>query len=108
MVEHLKGVIHEFPKAITGTATSPVADHLFDVRYDQERFPLEEGRAITFHHSMAHLIFACTRSRKDIQTAMAFLTTRVRSLDEDDWEKLKRVLKYICGMIYMPLNKSST
>ena len=32
---------------------------------------------------------------RDIQTAVAFLTTRV---DEDDQGKLKRVLKYLNGM----------
>jgi hypothetical protein len=29
--------------------------------------------------------------------AVSFLTTRVQSLDEDDWEKLKRILKYLNG-----------
>jgi hypothetical protein len=43
MAEYLKGVIQEFPEVITGTATSPAADHLFDVRYDQERPPPKEG-----------------------------------------------------------------
>jgi hypothetical protein len=32
-----------------------------------------------------------------------FLTTRVKEPDEDDWSKLKRLLKYIRGTIYMPL-----
>jgi hypothetical protein len=27
--------------------------------------------------------------------AVAFLTTRVKSPDKDDWRKLKRVLKYL-------------
>ncbi len=29
--------------------------------------------------------------------AVSFLTTRVQSPDEDDWEKLKRILKYLNG-----------
>ena len=44
-----------------------------------------------------------TRSRRDIQTAVAFLTTRVRSPDEDDWGKLKRILKYLNGTRYLKL-----
>jgi hypothetical protein len=34
---------------------------------------------------------------------VAFLTTRVRTPDEDDWLKLKRLLRYIRITIYMPL-----
>ena len=35
--------------------------------------------------------------RRDIQTAVSFLTTRVKKPDEDDWGKLKRALKYLNG-----------
>jgi hypothetical protein len=35
---------------------------------------------------------------RDIQrTAVAFLTTRVKNPEEDDWGKLKRLLKYLTG-----------
>jgi hypothetical protein len=44
-----------------------------------------------------------TRVRRDIQTAVAFLTTRVKSPDEDDWGKLKQVLKYLNGTKYLKL-----
>ncbi len=37
---------------------------------------------------------------------MAFFTTRVKSPDEDDWGKLKRVLKYLNGTKYLKLNLS--
>ena len=43
------------------------------------------------------LIFLSYRCRRDCQTAVAFLTTHVRVPDEDDWGKLKRVLKYLKG-----------
>ena len=35
--------------------------------------------------------------------AVAFLTTRVKNPDEDNWGKLKRVLKYLNGMKYLKL-----
>ena len=38
--------------------------------------------------------------------AVAFLTTRVKSPDKDDWEKLKRVLKYLNIMNYLKLRLS--
>ena len=47
-----------------------------------------------------------TRARRDIQTAVAFLTTRVKNPDEDDWGKLRRVLKYLNGTKYLKLNLS--
>ena len=43
------------------------------------------------------------RAWRDIQPATAFLTTRVRSPDEDDWGKVKRVLSYLKGTLHMPL-----
>ena len=45
----------------------------------------------------------CARCIKYIQTALAFLTTRVRDPDEDDWKKLYRVLEYLRGTIKLGL-----
>jgi N-acetylglucosamine kinase-like BadF-type ATPase len=88
---------------ITGTAITPATVNLFDVRPEHERKVLGEEQARAFHHSVAQLLLATTRARKDIQHTVAFLTTRVKSPDEDDWMKLKRLLKYTRGTIYMPL-----
>jgi hypothetical protein len=52
---------------------------------------------------VAQLLVASTRSRKDIQTTIALLTTRVRNPDEDDWGKLRRLMRYIKGIINLPL-----
>ena len=67
---------------------------MFQVRPDTEARPLPEEQARAFHHSTAQLLFL-SRVRRDIQTTVAFLTTRVKRPDEDDWGKLKRVLKYL-------------
>jgi hypothetical protein len=103
MIPYLKGVIRDFPEEITGRAASAAADHLFTVREDQDRDPLDKSRALAFHHTVAQLLCACPRARKDLQTAVAFLTTRVRSPDEDDWEKLKKVLRYLKSTLNLPL-----
>ena len=58
---------------------------------------------MAFHPTMAQLLFLSARARRDIQPATAFLTTRVRSPDEDDWGKVKRVLGYLKGTLHMPL-----
>jgi hypothetical protein len=103
MVDYLKRVITEFPEEITGTASSPAAERLFTARPEGESVLLEEKRAIAFHHCVAQLLFASVRARKDVQPAVAFLTTRVREPDEDDWLKLKRLLRCIRGTIHMSL-----
>jgi hypothetical protein len=75
MVTYLKNVIAEFPGMITGKAPMPAADHLFKIRDAKETTPLEEERALAFHHTVAQLLFMATRAQRDIQTAVAFLTT---------------------------------
>ena len=74
--------------------SSPAADHLFQVRPANEAKILPEEQARAFHHTAAQLLFL-SRARRDIQTTVAFLTTRVKHPDKDDWGKLKRVLKYL-------------
>ena len=103
MISYLRGVLEDFPEEINGEARTPVADHLFQVRPDEERRQLCKRKAKAFHHAMAQLLFACSRARKDIQTAVAFLTTRVKAPDEDDWSKLVSVMRYLKGMLLMPL-----
>jgi hypothetical protein len=38
-----------------------------------------------------------------VQPAVAFLSTRVKAPDDDDYKKLGRTLKYLRGTLYMPL-----
>ena len=51
-----------------------------------------------YHHVVAQLLFAAFCVRRDIQTAVAFLTTCVKAPDEDDWVRLKQVMKHLKGM----------
>ena len=67
-----------------------------------EKWTVNEKKEL-FHHFVAKCLFLCKRARPDIHPAIAFLTTRVQSPDEDDWKKLGRVMKYIKKTIYMPL-----
>ncbi len=105
MVNHLKKMISEFPEAITSNAVTPATDKLFEVRPDNDpnKHLLDESRARAFHHAVAQALFVTTRYRHDIRTAIAFLCTRVKHPDEDDWGKLKHLLKYIRGTLYLVL-----
>jgi hypothetical protein len=66
MIPYLKNVIEQFPKEISGRALSPAAEHLFAVRNKSEARVLEEERALAFHHTVAQLLFMCTRAGQDI------------------------------------------
>ena len=101
MCKYLPSIIADFPELITGVSATPAADHLFKVRGNGKN-PNEE-QADAFHHTVYQLLFAANRARRDIQTAVSFLTTRVQAPDEDDWGKLKRVLKYLNGTRYLKL-----
>jgi hypothetical protein len=106
MIPYIKKILNEFPEKITGVASSPAADHLFKIRDPKEARLLPESQAIAYHHATAQLLFL-SRVRRDIQTAVAFLTTRVKAPDEDDWGKLKRVLKYLFGTRFLKLTLSA-
>lgn len=86
-------MLDDVPKDMDGHATTPAAGHLFTV--DSEAKPLDEETAHLFYHNTAKLLFLSKRARPDIQTAVAFLTTRVKGPDEDDYKKLGRVMNYL-------------
>jgi hypothetical protein len=103
MWDYLGRVIKEFPEEITGTCATPASDHLFKLHEDGSGRKLTEELVDAFHHMVYQLLFTANRARRDIQTAVSFLTTPVKAPDEDDWGKLVRVLKYINGTQYMKL-----
>ena len=103
MEEYLRGVLDDFPEEITETPETPAASNLFTVREDSKRELLDDTRARSFHYAVAQLLFTGIRCRKDVQTAIAFLTTRVRNPDDDDWRKLRRLISYLKRIIKLPL-----
>jgi hypothetical protein len=103
MIEYIKTIIGNFPEEIIVTHVSPATDHLFTVRDETKATLLPEEQACTFHHATAQVLFLSARARRDIQPCTAFLTTRVKYPDEDNWGKLKRLLGYLKGTLHMPL-----
>ena len=95
MEEYIRGLLDDFPEEITETQETPATSNLFNVREDSEQELLDKTRAQAFHHAVAQLLFTGIRCRKDTQTAIAFLATRVREPDEDDWKKLMRFFNYL-------------
>ena len=103
ITDYLRKVLYEFPETIQGRVETPAEDHLFMVRYNTDRKLLEKERSAAFNHAVSQLIFSTPWVRKDIQTVVAFLMTRARTPDENNWWKLRRVLQCIIYNIHMPL-----
>ena len=101
--KYLQNVIDKFSEVITGRAATPEHDRLCEIRDEKEARKLSKEQALAFHHPVAQLLFMATRARCNIQTAVAFLTTRVKSPVEENWGKLKWGLKYLNGMKYLKL-----
>jgi hypothetical protein len=79
MIPYTKEIISSFPEVIVKTSTTSAADHLFRVREDPTgQSILPEEQASAFHRTTAQLLFLSGRARRDIQVAVAFLTTRVK------------------------------
>ncbi len=51
--------------------------------------------AASFHTVVAKLLHLSKQARPDTSLSVAFLTTRVRSPDTDDWGKLSHVMEYL-------------
>jgi hypothetical protein len=80
MIRYVDKVLKDFPEQIKKTSSTLAADHLFNIRDPEETEKqgkwLGEGEehAQHFHHAVAQLLFLSVRARRDIQTAVSFLT----------------------------------
>jgi hypothetical protein len=84
MVEYITSMLDELPTNMDNEAATAAVNHLFEVN-DKNPVMLTEDKAIMFHPNMAKILFLCKRARPNIQTAVAFLCTRVKGPDADDY-----------------------
>ncbi len=94
MFDYICKMLDELPKDMSGTAPIPVVSHLFEINSDRPK-KLDMVTAKIFHHNLGKLLFLCKRARPDIQTSVAFLCTRVKEPNADDYKKLARTMKYL-------------
>ena len=73
--------------------TCAAPENLFKV--DESASKLSAECATAFHHIVAKALYITKRARPDICVAIAFLTTRVREPDVDDWRKLHHLICYL-------------
>ena len=88
-------MLKEAPPDMSGESNTPAANHLFTVNLVNPKL-LDEEMAELFHHFTVKLLFLSKRARADIQMAVAFLSTREKQPDVDDYKKLARVICYLC------------
>jgi hypothetical protein len=93
MIDYVEKMLADLPPKMDGYAPTPAANHLFAVDDNQPK--VDEQKAQFFHTYVAKTLFLCKRARPDLQTAVAFLCTRVQSCNEDDYKKLMRMLKFL-------------
>jgi hypothetical protein len=104
MLDYVEEILKAFDEAEpkgSGTKTSAAPDNLF--RVDDDCDKLGPEKAQMFHTLVAKTLYATKRARPDTCTAVAFLTTRVREPDTDDWAKMVHLMKYIRGTKTLPL-----
>jgi hypothetical protein len=90
-------------KAVSGhkrIATAAPND-LFKV--DEDAMKLDRARAKAFHNITAKGIYVNKRARPDISLYIAFLTTRVKGPDIDNWHKLCHLVEYLRSTRGLPL-----
>jgi len=71
-------MLSELPIDMNGSAKTPATGHLFSV--NPEAKESLQTTAQVFHHLVAKLLYLSRGTRHDIQTAVAFLCTRVQPL----------------------------
>jgi hypothetical protein len=113
MLEYIDEIVESWDKAcsdfkdgykvVSGCKRIATAapDDLF--RVDEDAIKLDQGLAKAFHHITAKSIYVTKRARPDISLAVAFLTTRVKGPDIDDWRKLRHMVEYLRRTRDLPL-----
>ena len=105
MYGYLDGILHTFDEAIKKhgegwvVVRSPAAkktaapDNLFTVNDDCEKLSIEA--AASFHTVVAKLLDISKQARPDTSLSVAFLTTRVRAPDTNNWGKISHLMEYL-------------
>jgi hypothetical protein len=62
MVDYIQNILNELPNDMDGKATTPAANHLFDVNEAMTDMLLDWETAELYHHNIAKLLFLCKQS----------------------------------------------
>jgi hypothetical protein len=108
MYVYLDGILEAFDEAVKEHSEGYITvkkmhcvktaapGNLFVVNEDCKKLSLLEAAA-SFYTIVAKTLSVTKRARPDTCLNIAFLTTRVRAPDTDDWEKLCHLMEYLRG-----------
>ena len=89
VVDCAKQMLEDWKYKFTKSAKTPAADHSFKINKECKK--LNNEKSEDFHAFASKNSFSCKRARPDTQTAIAFLTTRVKEPDEDNFKKINTI-----------------
>ena len=92
MKDYINNMIEEFPEELPNT-TCPWNESLLKTKENDIKLP--KVKKEMFHTFVAKSLFLSKRARPDIQRAIAYLSTRVKDPDEQDWFKLCKMLGFL-------------
>ena len=106
MTDYIRLVLQDVPEDMQGGVAATLAgNHLFLIN-DKDSMKLDKKRRDSFMHIVMQLLYLSQRARPDIRMAVSFLCGCLSLPDIDDYKKAHRVVKYLQGMMDMPLRLS--
>ena len=66
MIKYAGKILRAFPEDPKSKSVTPAADHLFQIRDQDEAKLLPEEQVELFHHFVAQLLSLCSHARRDI------------------------------------------
>ena len=93
MAYYIQAMEDEFDYPVQKSKKLPWNEKLFKI--DDTSKKLEEERREVFHHFVMKAMFLCKRGQPDINPGISFLTTRFKDTNENDWNKLTKLLGFV-------------
>ena len=97
MKKHIEEALDWFGENITERPVNPANKNQFNVEPGSKE--IDTGKSDISHSVVVKLLYVCKRARPDVETAIAYLCTRVSKSTNDDWKKLRHVLAFLKNTI---------
>jgi hypothetical protein len=104
MPKYTQEILSEVERTMSnckGSKSSAAPKMLFEV--DEKSSKLCKRKSNLFHSLVAKILWATKRARPDTATTISFLMTRIQESNQDDWNKLAHLIKYIRESKDLPL-----
>lgn len=100
----IENILKRFDMTQSVTVNTPMrtneAEKKTNVKVNENNFKLE---SIPFRQAVGSLLYLANATRPDIAFAVNALSRKQSNYDENDWNKVKRVIKYLKGTISLGL-----